>query len=47
VVDAGNKLVLKTGKYTGTYCTPVKTHNDPNGKYNGHYKNKSAYNYGL
>ena len=38
VVDAGNKLGLKIGKYTGTDSTPIKTHNDPDGKYNGHYK---------
>jgi hypothetical protein len=38
VVDAGNKLGLKIGTYTGTDSTPIKTHNDPDGKYNGHYK---------
>jgi len=38
VVEAGNKLDLKIGKYTGTDSTPIKTHNDPEGKYNGHYK---------
>jgi hypothetical protein len=40
VVDAGNKLGLKIGKYTGTDSTPIKTHNDPDGKYNDHYKKK-------
>jgi hypothetical protein len=40
VVDAGNKLGLKIGKYTGTDSTPIKTYNDPDGKYNGHYKKK-------
>lgn len=38
VVEAGNKLGLKIGKDTGTDSTPIKTHNDPDGKYNGHYK---------
>ena len=38
VVEAGNKLGLKIGKNTGTDSTPIKTHNDPDGKYNGHYK---------
>jgi hypothetical protein len=38
VVEAGNRLGLKIGKYTGTDSTPIKTHNDPDGKYNGHYK---------
>lgn len=38
VVDTGNKLGLKIGKCTGTDSTPIKTHNDPDGKYNGYYK---------
>ena len=38
VVEAGNQLGLKIGKCTGTDSTPIKTHNDPDGKYNGHYK---------
>ena len=38
VVEAGNRLGLKIGKCTGTDSTPIKTHNDPDGKYNGHYK---------
>ncbi|VVB96652.1 Uncharacterised protein [uncultured archaeon] len=38
VVETGNKLGLKIGKNTGTDSTPIKTHNDPDGKYNGHYK---------
>lgn len=38
VVEAGNKLGLTIGKNTGTDSTPIKTHNDPDGKYNGHYK---------
>ncbi len=38
VVEAGNKLGLKIGKNTGTDSTPIKTHNDPDGTYNGHYK---------
>ena len=40
VVEAGNRLGLKIGKCTGTDSTPIKTHNDPAGKYNGHYKKK-------
>ncbi len=40
VVEAGNRLGLKIGKCTGTDSTPIKTHNDPVGKYNGHYKKK-------
>ena len=40
VVEAGNRLDLKIGKCTGTDSTPIKTHNDPDGKYNGHYKKK-------
>lgn len=40
VVEAGNALGLKIGKYTGTDSTPIKTHNDPDGKYNGYYKKK-------
>ncbi len=38
VVESGNALGLKIGKCTGTDSTPIKTHNDPDGKYNGHYK---------
>ena len=40
VVEAGNRLGLKIGKCTGTDSTPINTHNDPAGKYNGHYKKK-------
>jgi len=40
VVEAGNLLGLKIGKCTGTDSTPIKTNNDPVGKYNGHYKKK-------
>jgi len=36
------QIGLKIGKYTGTDSTPVKTHNDPDGKYNGHYKKEMA-----
>jgi hypothetical protein len=38
VVGVGNSLGLKIGKCTGTDSTPIKTHRDPDGKYNGHYK---------
>ena len=37
VVEAGNHW-FKNWKITGTDSTPIKTHNDPDGKYNGHYK---------
>ncbi len=38
VVGEGNKLGLKIGEKTGTDSTPIETHNDPDGTYNGHYK---------
>ena len=38
VVGTGNKLGLKIGEKTGTDSTPIQTHNDPDGAYNGHYK---------
>ena len=38
VIGEGNKLGLKIGKKTGTDSTPIQTHNDPDGTYNGHYK---------
>ena len=38
VVGAGTKLGLKIGEKTGTDSTPIETHNDPDGTYNGHYK---------
>jgi len=38
VVGVGNKLGLKIGEKTGTDSTPIETHNDPDGTYNGHYK---------
>ncbi len=38
VVEAGNKLGLKIGQKIGTDSTPIETHNDPDGTYNGHYK---------
>jgi hypothetical protein len=38
VVGGGNKLGLKIGEKTGTDSTPIETHNDPDGTYNGHYK---------
>ena len=38
VVGSGNKLGLKIGEKTGTDSTPIQTHNDPDGTYNGHYK---------
>jgi hypothetical protein len=38
VVESGNKLGLKIGEKTGTDSTPIQTHNDPDGTYNGHYK---------
>ncbi|MGZ3854348.1 MAG: hypothetical protein ACXVBX_16250 [Flavisolibacter sp.] len=38
VVGVGNRLGLKIGEKTGTDNTPIQTHNDPDGTYNGHYK---------
>jgi hypothetical protein len=38
VVGTGNKLGLKIGEKTGTDSTPIQTHNDHDGTYNGHYK---------
>jgi hypothetical protein len=38
VVGVGNRLGLKIGEKTGTDSTPIQTHNDPDGTYNGHYK---------
>jgi len=40
VVRAGNELGLKIGENTGTDSTPLETHNDSAGTYNGHYKKK-------
>lgn len=38
VVEGGDKLGLKIGQKTGTDSTPIETCNDPDGKYNVHYK---------
>ena len=38
VVGEGNKFGLRIGEKTGTDSTPIETHNDPDGAYNGHYK---------
>jgi len=38
VVEAGNRLGLKIGQNTGTDSTPIETFNNPDGKYNLHYK---------
>lgn len=38
VVEEGEKLALKIGEKTGIDSTPIQTHEDADGVYNGHYK---------